>query len=220
MRFFGILEGHDILQAVALRIPSTIDIASELDTIVKAVTSDAVGGAGKLKPAKMPPKKPKKCGCKAADPSCKCEGEEEPEEEDGEVEEPELKTTKFVVDICKAEKQIVTGVVLKPETTDAQSDIYDSTVIEKAAFDFLGRFGQATKLGLQHNSFKDKENRFTLAESYVAPTDFVLGTKLVKAGSWVMSVRVNDPKIWKAVKEGKVTGFSIGGRAKVVNVAE
>ncbi len=176
-------------------------IRRELGVIVKAVSSTALETGGKKNPAKngKPSIKPEKCGCKSAGVECECEDEI---------------VQKFVVEIAKAEKRIVTGVVLKPETTDAQSDIYDAGVIEKAAYDFLARFGKQTKLGLQHNSFKAKENRFELAESYIAPMDFVLGTKVVKSGSWVMSVRVLDEKLWKAVKEGKITGFSVGGRAK------
>ena len=37
----------------------------------------------------------------------------------------------------------------------------------------------------------------------------------MKAGSWIMSVKVHDATIWKGVKEGKITGFSIGGMSKV-----
>lgn len=182
------------------------DIRKEFGVIAKAVSSSTLETGGKKNPAKggKSAVKPEKCGCKSVD-ECECDEEEVVE--------------KFVVEIAKADKKIVTGVVLKPETTDAQADIYDAGVIEKAAFDFLARFGKQTKLGLQHNSFKAKENRFELVESYIAPMDFVLGTKVVKAGSWVMSVRVLDEKLWKSVKEGKITGFSVGGRAKAEQLA-
>jgi len=124
----------------------------------------------------------------------------------------------FFMEIAKAEEQLVTGVVLQPEVVDAQGDIMSADVIKEAAYSFLGRFGQSTKLGLQHNSFKNKERRFALAESYVAPIDFVLGTRPVKTGSWIMTWRILDAKLWKQVKDGKITGFSIGGRARAENL--
>ena len=119
------------------------------------------------------------------------------------------------VPIAKAdsEQQTVTGVVLQPEVVDAQGDIISKSVIQKAAHRFIDQFNQRTKLGLQHNSFKG--GRFSLAESYIAPMSFVLNGKTVSEGSWVMVVKVLDSKIWKRVKDGMITGFSIGGKAQV-----
>jgi hypothetical protein len=37
----------------------------------------------------------------------------------------------------------------------------------------------------------------------------------IKAGSWVMSVRVLDDTVWQEVLDGGITGFSIGGIATV-----
>jgi len=191
--------------------------------LAKAViTSPALENGGKLKPAKPGSlKKPKKCGCnKAEDEACKCDGASTSKTSDpvdmcGQL----VHKLYFPIEKASDEKQIVTGVVLVPETVDAQGDIISRDVIEKAAFEFLAAFGKQTKLGLQHNSFKKQEDRFSLAESYIAPMDFVLGTKTVTAGSWVMSVRIHDAKIWKSVKDGKITGFSIGGRARAKKVA-
>lgn len=120
------------------------------------------------------------------------------------------------VDIAKAneEQQTVTGVVLQPEVVDGQGDIMSSEVIRDTAFKFLANFNKKTKLGLQHSSFP--KGKLALVESYLAPLDFVLGTKTVKAGSWIMTVKVLDSKLWQKVKDGKITGFSIGGRAKVI----
>lgn len=127
------------------------------------------------------------------------------------------KDVRLYADVLKAnsEEQTVTGVVLQPETVDAQGDIYSAEVIRKAAESFLSRFNRVTKLGLQHKKFNKK---FELLQSYIAPADFALGGKTVKAGSWVMKVKVVDAAVWKLVKEGKVRGFSIGGKARVVQV--
>ena len=129
-------------------------------------------------------------------------------------------TTKVFVPILKADAdlQIVTGVVLRPEVVDAHGDIIGADVIRKSAHKFLTEYNRRTKLKLQHETFK--AGRFDLVESFITPMDMSIGTKVVKAGSWVISVKVNDKAIWQQVKDGKITGFSIGGRAKVRVLAE
>ena len=49
--------------------------------------------------------------------------------------------------------------------------------------------------------------------------DMVLGSKTVPEGAWVITMRVLDKKLWKKIKDGLITGFSIGGIAKVIPVA-
>jgi len=122
----------------------------------------------------------------------------------------------ITVAIAKAneDEQTVTGVVLQPEVVDGQGDIMSADVIKEAAYNFLANFNVKTKLGLQHSTFP--KGKLALVESYLAPMNFVLGNKTVKQGSWIMTVKVLDAALWKKVKDGKITGFSIGGRAKVV----
>jgi hypothetical protein len=121
---------------------------------------------------------------------------------------------KFYVPILKSdgERQEITGVVLAPETVDAQGDIISADVIEKAAGDFLAGFNRSTRLGFMHKQFN---RRFELRQSYIAPSDMSIGSRVVKAGTWIMVVKVLEDKIWEAIKAGKLTGFSIGGKAKV-----
>jgi DNA adenine methylase len=119
-----------------------------------------------------------------------------------------------VIPILKADEdeKKVTGVVLEPDTFDAQKTIIKEKVITKAAEKFLSDYNKATKLGLQHKSFKKK---FDLLQSYIAPMDFSIKDKIVKKGSWIIIVKVLDNEIWKKIKKGEITGFSIGGKAKV-----
>lgn len=161
----------------------------------KAINAGDLAGGGKLAPVKMP----KGSGVR-------------PDEE--------TEKSALFVPITKAddEQKTVTGVVLQPEVVDAQGDIIGKDVIREAAHKFLDRYNQQTKLGLQHNSFK--QGRFALAESFIAPMSFVLNGKTVLEGSWVMAVKVLDANIWKAVKAGKVTGFSIGGKARVQSLVK
>lgn len=123
-------------------------------------------------------------------------------------------TTKFYVPIAKAttEERTITGVVLQPEVVDAQGDIIGVDVIRKAAHAFLAGYNTRTKPGLMHKDFKP---RFQIVESYLAPQELTINGKLVPAGAWVMTMKVLDDKVWDQIKKGKLTGFSIGGKARV-----
>ncbi len=129
-------------------------------------------------------------------------------------EETQTTSTQLYIPIVKAneEEQTVTGVVLRPEITDAQGDIMSVAVIRKAAHEFLAGYNAQTTLGLMHKDFKPQ---FELYESWLTPVAVQIGTMLVPVGSWILTVHVLDANIWKLVKTGKLGGFSIGGKAKV-----
>jgi hypothetical protein len=103
------------------------------------------------------------------------------------------------------EKRLVYGVVLEPEVVDAQGDIESEEEIEKAAHAFMIK---SQEIQRQHN---DEETSVKVVESFIAKEDFSLDGEPVKKGSWVMAVWVPDDEIWKAVKSGELTGFSIRG---------
>lgn len=173
-----------------------------LGLLKSAITTDALQGGGKLNPARGLP------GGSGINPKAESDSAEFVE-----------KNVTLEVEIMKlvADKQEVTGVVLQPEVVDAQGDIIGEDVIEKAAGDFLAAFNKTTKLGLMHKSFP--KGTFELRQSFIAPSDMVIANKTVKKGAWIMVVKILDPKVWQKVKEGKLAGFSIGGKAKVQKLA-
>jgi hypothetical protein len=122
------------------------------------------------------------------------------------------------VPIIKSNEQekTITGIVLQPEIVDAQGDIMDKDVIRKAAHRFLSKYNKVTELGLMHKYFGD--TGFELYESWVAPQDVTIKDTIVKEGSWIMTVYVGKDKIWKMVNDGKLKGFSIGGKAKAKSI--
>jgi DNA adenine methylase len=127
-----------------------------------------------------------------------------------------LQTKRWVPIAKKIEdKQLITGAVLIPNTVDAHGDTIPPDVIEAAAHKFLPEYNVTTTLGLMH---KDMDPPLELVESYIAPIDFVLGTQLIKKGTWIITVHVKLKSIWKKVKDGALTGFSIGGKAVVENL--
>ena len=105
-------------------------------------------------------------------------------------------------------KQIVYGVVLAPDEADLQSDFMTAEDIEEAAHEYLS---QSRVVGQMHEGPIDA----AVVESYIAPADFDSegqhGPQKVKKGSWIIGVKVNDPKEWAKVLEGEYNGFSVGG---------
>jgi len=102
------------------------------------------------------------------------------------------------------EKRLVTGVVLEPEIEDAHGDIISEADVEEAAHDFMRK---SRVIGLQHKELGPVE----VVESFIAKEAMKIGDEQVAKGAWVMTVKVHDEDVWKAVKSGEFTGFSIGG---------
>jgi HPt (histidine-containing phosphotransfer) domain-containing protein len=119
------------------------------------------------------------------------------------------------VELIAVEKQedrrIVFGEVLVPETKDAHGDVIGAEEIERAAHLWLSRFQDR---GVQHT--KIANSKMELFESYIAPTRLTLGGRKVKKGTWLLMLHVLDDDLWKQVKKGEFTGFSMGGFARKV----
>jgi len=110
-----------------------------------------------------------------------------------------------------ADERYVLGVVLEPEVVDAQGDIYSPDEVRQAAHRFMEDFGG---LGLMHRMRVNGQVK--VLESYLAPVDFAVGETRVRKGTWLLAVRILSDELWEQVKDGKLTGFSIGGSARRV----
>ena len=112
------------------------------------------------------------------------------------------------------DERIVTGIVLEPDEVDAQGDTVSKEAIKEAAYRFLAKFNKDTELGFMHKAFGNLG--ISLVESWVAREDCKYGGSPVKSGSWLMSVKVDkNDTLWKKIKAGEISGFSIGGVARV-----
>lgn len=126
------------------------------------------------------------------------------------------KKLKYQVQKASKHKQLIYGIVLEPNVMDSQDDFMFPDQVERAAHTYLKKVarGRATVSKLQHRArgfFKNKPSVVPV-ESFIAPTDFTYdGKEMVKKGSWVMVLHVEDPSIWDDVLAGKYTGLSIGG---------
>lgn len=113
------------------------------------------------------------------------------------------------VEKADEERQIVLGIVLEPDEVDTQEDTVGDDEIEGAAHLWLARFQDR---GLMHE--KIVNSKIEIYESYIAPVNLTIGGQRVKKGTWLLMYHVTDDALWKDIKSGKLTGFSMGGFAR------
>lgn len=102
-----------------------------------------------------------------------------------------------------------TFIVMVPEEVDLHGDVTTEDEVRKACHNF-------NKFCMKANLFHlVQTDTFEIAESYIAPTDFILGDKFVKKGTWLCTLQVLDDELWQLIKSGEVNGVSIGAMAKV-----
>ena len=71
------------------------------------------------------------------------------------------------------------------------------------------------KANLFHQEMTDK---FSVIESYLAPTTMVLNKNLVEQGEWLVTLQIHDDELWQLIKDDEITGISIGAMAHVENI--
>jgi hypothetical protein len=120
--------------------------------------------------------------------------------------------------VAKADqwKQLAYGVVLEPHVLDSQDDFMLPHQVEKTAHGYLAKAirGRANVVKLQHRrqGFRKDRKSIVPVESFIAPVDFSYdGKEMIKKGTWVMVMHVEDAKIWQGFLDGDYTGFSVGG---------
>ena len=114
----------------------------------------------------------------------------------------------YPLDKADSDEHIVAGIVYEPNVVDAQGDKANEVEIRKAAYQFMEK--------VQHFKVmhKGKQVKVRILESYIAPASFKIAGQSIKKGTWLITVRVLDKKIWKAVKDGTLNGFSMAGYAR------
>lgn len=131
-----------------------------------------------------------------------------PEDDGGAVDKADMRL--HVALIQKAtndEEQTITGVVLQPDVVDLQDDVVTAGEIREAAHKFMLK---SQRMYLQH---QDRAPMVRIVENWLAHEDTQIAGQAVKAGSWLMVVKVFDDDLWARVKKGEFTGLSIRGKA-------
>lgn len=132
------------------------------------------------------------------------------------VAEPESVKSFTISKIMKLDdspERFVMGVVLEPNDgidgeldPDAQGDYMGAEDIKKTAHGWLGKGGV---MKIMH---EDETTEIIPAESYIAQTDFTLGTDEIKKGSWILGAYIDNDDVWELVEKGDFTGWSVAGR--------
>ena len=104
------------------------------------------------------------------------------------------------------ELQIAYGVVYPANTVDAHGHWAEPATIRKAMERFM-RSAQTGNIDKQHNF--SKQDAFMVECWIVRKGDPLFPDE--PEGSWAAGVKVLDPDLWKALKAGDYTGFSLAG---------
>lgn len=122
----------------------------------------------------------------------------------------ELPITKAVNEELKQ----ATFIVMVPDEVDAHGDVTSEEEVRKACHNF-------NKHSMRANLFHLVEtDTFEFCESYCCPTDFMLGDKFVKKGTWLATIQALDDGLWALIKSGDINGLSIGALASVETIEE
>lgn len=113
------------------------------------------------------------------------------------------------------EKRIVTGVAIRADHPIYRNDqngeyytIFDASVIEKLVYKFM-RDMRVKEVNINHSAEADGiyliESFFLSDAHRLAYPEF----DDVANGSWVVSYKVDNDKVWENIRAGKLNGFSI-----------
>ena len=107
------------------------------------------------------------------------------------------------------DKHLVYAEVYLPDAEDAHGHSMTAIEIEKMAHGFM-KNARTTQIDLNH----DNETNYGcfMVESFIArdtDPDYA-------PGAWVAVVKVDNPEVWRMIKEGEITGFSFEGIGYVV----
>lgn len=114
----------------------------------------------------------------------------------------------FIVDFVKIEeeKRLVTGVICEPDQEDTYGDTISADEIDKAMVRFME--GNPT-IRVEHDP--DFTPKVAIIENWIEREGRTLGNIFVKAGTWLMTVKVFDDEVWDMIKSEKLNGFSFRG---------
>ncbi|HHB2941850.1 TPA: XkdF-like putative serine protease domain-containing protein [Bacillus cereus] len=117
------------------------------------------------------------------------------------------------------EQKLVYGIVYSPgsaddpNTHDAHGDFMTAEEIEKSAHNFIAKY---RNIDAQHDF---NAGAGEVVESYVAPVDMEINGETITKGTWVLVTKATD-EIWKDIKDGKMTGYSLAGVAETEVIEE
>ncbi len=117
------------------------------------------------------------------------------------------------IEIIKTDdsQHLVYLVAVRPNTLDTDEQWFLPEDVELMAHRFLVRYG----LGEAH-IFEEHSKRASgvfMAQSYIAPVDFMLNDHRISEGTWMVVLYVPNDEIWNKIMNGELTGASPRGPA-------
>jgi len=109
------------------------------------------------------------------------------------------------------DKRIAYGEVYSPYVIDSHGDIMLPEDIELMAHRFMQLKNLDQAIDTEHDNVP---NGSYPVESFIARE----GDPYYAAGSWVLGIKINDFRVWNAVKSGELNGFSFQATVKKMPV--
>lgn len=120
------------------------------------------------------------------------------------------------------DKRVLVGAAMVPNKMIVRYDalgnqyyvFFSKATIKKMADKFL-RQRRTDETSIEHNGIKLGADKVYITESWVSEDPIkdksaAYGFNL-PSGTWFVSMKVEDPKVWKLIKEKMLTGFSVEG---------
>ena len=129
------------------------------------------------------------------------------EKKEKQIEKTESGEKYFKFDKIDKKQQIVGGIIYEPNVEDSQGDYMEADEIEKMAYKYMTG---DKKFKINH---KGKDFTFPIIESYIPDEDTKKGGQIIKKDAWWLMIKIDNKKIWTDIENGKLGGFSMGGKA-------
>lgn len=139
--------------------------------------------------------------------------------------EKKLKKSSVIHKSLNQEKRLATFIVLEPQdsdmtTTDLHEDWYDENTVLDACIQFNKSLNNR-KGNLYHMV---DTSGYSFVESYVTPAEMQLGEQVIKKGTWLMTIMVDQSEeydwIWEGIKKGTFDGLSVQCNGIVEEIEE
>jgi hypothetical protein len=134
----------------------------------------------------------------------------------------QLENMKMVFSVVDEDKKIIVGAAMVPNKMIHRYDdlgnlyyvFFSKESIKKMADKFL-KEKRTDETSIEHNGLKLGSDKVYITESWVSEDEvYDKSSKYgfsLPAGTWFVSMKVNDDKVWKLIKEKALTGYSVEG---------
>ena len=134
----------------------------------------------------------------------------------------QLEREKMTFAVANEEKRIVVGAAMVPNKMISRYDelgnlyyvFFSKQSIRKLADKFL-RQRRTDETNIEHDGIKLGSDKVYITESWISEDPIKDKSNLygfeLPAGTWFVQMKVEDPKVWKSIKENNLTGYSVEG---------